>query len=126
LSLDPNAAVAANNLAMLTAYEGGNLDVALRLAQTATAKRPSEPKFFDTLGWIYYRKGLPSLAIPPLEKSLAKDPTNRDCLAHLGLAYAKSGEPDKARSYLQRALAQGDTFTDAKEARAVLNTLGKG
>jgi len=41
LSLDPTAAIAANNLAWMTAETGGNLDVALQLAQTA--KRACEP-----------------------------------------------------------------------------------
>ncbi len=58
LAIDANAAVAANNLAELTASEGGNLDVALKLAQTAKARLPNQPEINDTLGWIYCQKGL--------------------------------------------------------------------
>src|SRR3954447_12321139 len=56
LQKDPNAAVAANNLAYLMAQSDDGLDVALRLAQTAKAKLPTSPEVSDALGWIYYKK----------------------------------------------------------------------
>ena len=59
LATSPRSVVAANNLAWLSAERGGNLDVALGLAQTAAQQAPDEPKMNDTLGWIYYKKGLP-------------------------------------------------------------------
>jgi len=120
LTIDANAAVAANNLAELTASEGGNLDVALKLAQTAKARLPNQPEVNDTLGWIYCQKGLAALAIPPLEQSVAKDPQNRGYLAHLGIAYAKTGDKAKARGLLDKALARGDDFAEAKDARSAL------
>jgi tetratricopeptide (TPR) repeat protein len=120
LAIDANAAVAANNLAELTVSEGGNLDVALKLAQTAKARLPNQPEVNDTLGWIYCQKGLASLAIAPLEQSVVKDPENRGYLAHLGIAYAKNGDKVKARGLLERALAHGDDFTEAKDARSAL------
>ena len=123
LAIDRTAAVAANNLAELTASQGGNLDTALKLAQTAKAKLPNQPEVNDTLGWIYCQKGLPSLGIPPLEQSVAADPKNRGYLAHLGMAYAKSGDKRKALDLLQKALAQGDDFAEAKDARSVLTGL---
>jgi tetratricopeptide (TPR) repeat protein len=120
LAIDANAAVAANNLAELTASEGGNLDVALKLAQTAKARLPNQPEVNDTLGWIYCQKGLAALAIGPLEQSVRKDPENRGYLAHLGIAYAKSGDRTKARDLLTKALAHGDDFAEAKDARSAL------
>ena len=62
LQIDPRAAVAANNLAWIDANTNGNLDVALQLAQTAKAQLPNRHEVDDTLGWIYYKKGLSSLA----------------------------------------------------------------
>jgi len=120
LAIDANAAVAANNLAQLTASEGGNLDVALKLAQTAKARLPNQPEINDTLGWIYCQKGLARLAIAPLEQSVVRDPENREYLAHLGIAYAKTGDKTKARGVLQKALAHGDDFAEAKDARSAL------
>src|SRR5438477_3152572 len=54
LSIDQRAPVAANNLAWLYAEDGGNLDVALQLAQSAKSGLPDSPEVTDTLGWIYY------------------------------------------------------------------------
>src|SRR4029453_10479330 len=66
LEIDPRAAVAANNLAWIYAETGGNLDTALQLAQTAKSQLPDVPEVNDTLGWIYHKKGLCSLAVGPL------------------------------------------------------------
>ena len=64
LEIDPQMPVAANNLAWMYVESGENLDVALQLAQTATRRLPDNPAMQDTLGWIYYKKGLASLAVP--------------------------------------------------------------
>ena len=39
----------------------------------------------DTLGWIFYRKGIYSRAIEHLKKAVGKDPTARQELMELGL-----------------------------------------
>ncbi len=69
-----NAPVAANNLAFIYAEQGTNLDVALQLATSAKQRLPNDPSVDDTIGWIYYKKDLPSLAVRPLEESLRKRP----------------------------------------------------
>ena len=58
LDRDSNSVMALNNLAWLNCEHGGNLDVALGLAQRAKAQAPEDPHISDTLGWIQYRKGL--------------------------------------------------------------------
>ena len=83
LQVDPRAAVAANNLAWIDANtEGANLDMALQLAQTAKAQLPNQHEVDDTLGWIYYKKGMATRAIESFENSTLKQPTNADvCLS---------------------------------------------
>ena len=61
-----NAPFAANNLAFIYAEQGTNLDVALRLATSAKQGLPDDPSVDDTLGWVYYKKDMPSLAVRPL------------------------------------------------------------
>lgn len=100
----PAAPVAANNLAFLYADDGQNLDTALQLASTAKKLLPESPEVDDTLGWVYYKKNLASLAIPPLEDSLKKRPSDPSVLYHLGMSYAKVGDNAKSRDALQRAL----------------------
>ncbi len=120
-----DAAVASNNLAWLYATSGGNLDVALTLAQSAKKQLPDQPEVNDTLGWIYYRKGLFRLALDAFEQSVQKDPDNALYLYHLGLTYAGQGENAKARRNLERALALDPRFDGADNARRVSAELGQ-
>jgi Flp pilus assembly protein TadD len=125
LELDPRAAVAANNLAMMHAENGGNLEVALRLAQTAKAGLPNRAEVSDTLGWIYYKKGLGSMAVAALRDSVQKDPKAPLYHYHLGLAYLQSGKNTDARQALQQALKLDPSFDGAEDAkRALANIKG--
>jgi tetratricopeptide (TPR) repeat protein len=122
LQIDPEAPVAANNLAWIYAQHGGNLDVALHLAQTAQKHMPDVAEVGDTLGFIYYKKNLASLAIATLKVSSAKDPGNALYHYHLGLAYADSGDSERARASLTRALALKSDFDGADQARSLLSS----
>jgi tetratricopeptide (TPR) repeat protein len=114
-----NAPVAANNLAYIYAEQGTNLDLALQLATSAKQRLPNDPGVDDTIGWVYYKKGLPSLAVKAFEDSVKKRPDNAETLFHLGLTYAKLGDKAKAREALERALKL-DPNVGGQEARQVL------
>ena len=122
LELDSHAAVAANNLAQMYADGNENLDVALQLAQTAKAGLPKAPEVDDTLGWVYYKKGLSALAIASLKQCAAADPQNPSYLYHLGLAYSQNGDKVLARQTLERALKIQPDFAGADEARKVIGS----
>jgi len=98
------APVAANNLAFMYAEQGTNLDRALELATSAKQRMPDDPRVDDTIGWIYYKKDLASLAVAPLEDATKKQPNYADAHYHLGMTYAKLGERAKAKESLERAL----------------------
>jgi tetratricopeptide (TPR) repeat protein len=119
------APVAANNLAVIYADEGINLDAALQLAVAAKQALPDNPAVDDTLGWVYYKKGLASLAIRPLEDSVRKSPNSVNSLYHLGLSYAKVGESAKARETLDRALKLNPNFAGADVARSTMASLAR-
>ena len=123
ISIDPRAAVAANNLAWIYSENGGNLDVALQLAQTAKSVLPEQPEVDDTLGWIYYKKELLPLAITSLTLSVDRDPLNPVTQFHLGMAYAKSGDKIRAKHALSSALRLRPDFEQAAEASRVLASL---
>lgn len=74
----------------------------------------------DTLGWVFYKKGLYDSAISEFKASLAKAPENAAVVYHLGLAYNKKGEADRAKTELKRALELSGTFDGADQARKVL------
>jgi tetratricopeptide (TPR) repeat protein len=123
IAIDSNAPVASNNLAWLTAEEGGNLDVAMQLAQSAKSRLPDSPQVDDTLGWVYYKKDLATLAISSFQASIQKDPKNPVYHYHLGLAYAKIGYREKAREALNQALSLNPKFEGASEAQKALAAL---
>lgn len=123
LTIDPKAAVAANNLAELYADRNGDLEMALQLAKTAKAVLPKVPQIDDTIGWIYLKKKMVPLAVESLQTCVSADPNNSLYLYHLGLAYAQGGQKDLARQTLQKALKNGSTFDGVDNARAVLKTL---
>lgn len=124
LKADGEAMVAANNLAWLYADQG-RYDEALVLAQKAAARMPSRPEVQDTLGWVYYRKGLPLHAAPAFEKSASLAPQNAMYAYHLGLAYAKADRRDDAKRQLQRAIEMGGDADWMADARAELARLQK-
>jgi putative PEP-CTERM system TPR-repeat lipoprotein len=104
LQLDPAAAVAANNLARIYADENGDLDRALRLGKRATDLLPDNAQAHDTLGWVYLRKNLPTLAIPALERSVVLDPGSEPTLYRLAFAYSQAGNAERSRAVMQRVL----------------------
>lgn len=135
LAKDENAVFAANNLAWLYAeYGKGNMDEAVRLAQGAVQANPGVPSFSDTLGWVYYKKGLYGAAAEQLKKAVSVDeeaarrsngvpsPTYR---FHLGMALASKGDKAGARKELETALRLSGkaSFPEADEARKTLATL---
>jgi tetratricopeptide (TPR) repeat protein len=135
LAHDENAVFAANNLAWLYAeYGKGNMDEAVRLAQGAVQANPGVPSFSDTLGWVYYKKGLYGAATEQLKKAVSVDeqaaqrsngvpsPTYR---YHLGVALAAKGDKAGARRELETALrlSEKTNFPEGPEARKVLATL---
>ena len=125
LSIDPRAPIASNNLAYLDAEAGTNLDIALNRVQTAKAALPDDPDVNDTLGWIYVKRGLPALAVAPLEQAIQKDQSNALYHYHLGVALSKSGDASRARVELTRALQLAPAFEKAADAKDLLETLGK-
>lgn len=76
LDIAPDSAIAANNLAWLLADHSGNLDEALQLASGAVARNQNVAEYYDTLGWVYLKKGLTSPAVEQMKKAVALDESN--------------------------------------------------
>jgi tetratricopeptide (TPR) repeat protein len=123
LEIDARSGVAANNLAQYYADRNENLEVALQLAQTAKASMPKAHEVDDTLGWVYYRKGLADPAIVSFRTAVAAQPDNAVYLYHLGAAYALKKDTANARQNLQKALSVQANFPGSDEARKILNSL---
>jgi tetratricopeptide (TPR) repeat protein len=123
LMVEPDNAVAKNNLAWDYAEHAGNMSLALRLAQEAANTDPDDPEIFDTLGWVYLRMNTPESAVRVLKESVAKGPKNAEYRYHLAIAYVKIGDKAEAKRYLQSALTLQSTFPQADDARKILLSL---
>jgi tetratricopeptide (TPR) repeat protein len=137
LEKDPNAMIAANNLAWLYATRpelNGNMDEAVRLAQGVVQKNPNVAGFVDTLGWIYYQKGLHAAAVDQLQKAVKLDEESARITNtvpspnyhyHLGVALKAKGDRVGAKRELETALrlAEKAPLPDIDEARKALADL---
>ena len=122
LDINKTHILAANNLAYNYSQYGGNVDVALGIAQKAREANPDNPSLADTLGWIYYKKGSYLNAIALLKESNEKfNNGNSEVLYHLGMAYYKSGDRSSAAETLSKALASDKAFVGREEAKKILD-----
>ena len=103
LQLDSDNEDGLNDLAYVLTAE--NPDEALKYAQRAIELQPENGSALDTLGWIYYRKGMYRLAVENLRLAFAKQPAPTTQY-HLGLAYARIGEEQLAAQNQYAALAK--------------------
>src|SRR5262249_6024771 len=121
LAIRQDDPVAACNLAYVTTRMGGDLNVALSLAQTARRKMPESADAADTLGWIYYQKGVYRPAVESLQAAVAlvqqnKSAGNPRFHYHLGMAYVKVGDVSRAREQFQKTLRMNPESGDAADA----------
>ena len=123
LEINPEFVPAANNLAYNLAEQDKDIDEALQFARLAKEKLPEDPNVMDTLGWVYYKKGLYDSAIGEFSDSLVKLGENPVVNYHLGMAYYKKGENEKAKEYLENSLSLQADFPGSDEARQVLAEL---
>jgi cellulose synthase operon protein C len=121
LSISPENPLASNNLAYVILEQGGNVDVAMGMAQTARRGMPDSPNAADTLGWAYYQKGIYQSAISQFQEALRLTekrggPDDADVHYHLGLAYQKANQPALARQQLEKAVKLSPNNADARKA----------
>jgi tetratricopeptide (TPR) repeat protein len=138
LSIRPDEPYAANNLAALYGDHGkGNPEEAMRLGQDVVRRYPNEPGFADTLGWVYYRRGLYRESVEQLKRAVEgaakRGGDNSLYRYHLGAALAKNGDKPAARRELQKSLelaaqeqqrtVKPPTATPVDEVRRTLESL---
>jgi tetratricopeptide (TPR) repeat protein len=123
IEVDPvNASRACNYLGYMWADRNENLDEAEALIRRAVESDPENGAYLDSLGWVYFKKGLHEQALKELlraEESLkAGDATVFD---HIGDACEKLGRTADALAYWRKALQldEGNKLIAAKlEARS--------
>jgi tetratricopeptide (TPR) repeat protein len=130
LELSPDSPIAANNLAWLIAENQGNLDEALQLAAASVNRNPDVAGFYDTLGYVYLKKGLYLPAVEQLRKAVAMDEKAGSKAAsgyrvRLAMALASAGDKSGARREAEASLRDQTALSqsEANDAKRVLESL---
>jgi tetratricopeptide (TPR) repeat protein len=120
LEIQPENPLASNNLAYVMLQQGGNVDIAFQMAQTARKKFPDNANIADTLGWAFYHKHVYTSAINLFKEAVKKEPDSALYNYHLGLAYAKTGQAGLAKQQLDRVVKIKPNFPEVDELRRAL------
>jgi tetratricopeptide (TPR) repeat protein len=117
IQLEPNHTNALNYLGYTYADMGISLDEAEQLVLKALETQPDDGYIIDSLGWVYYKKGLHDRAVSALEKAVSIVPDDPTILEHLGDAYLKINAKEKALECYRSALKKKEKETDVLEEK---------
>lgn len=115
IRLDPKHANALNYLGYTYAEMGKNLDEAERLVKEAMKVKPNDGYITDSLGWVYYKKGLYEKALEFLEKAVSLVPDDPTMLEHLGDAHLQLGNKSDALKFYKMSLDKKGEKEKSKE-----------
>jgi tetratricopeptide (TPR) repeat protein len=114
LQLDPEDAVAMNNLALLLAGRGADLDQALALATRAAELTPDDADMIDTLGWVQLKRKQIDAAIGLFAKALGRDAGNEGYRQHLLQALEAKADRSASMDELKGLLAGDSALSPEK------------
>lgn len=121
IKLQPNNAVAYNNLAWVSARL--NKDGAIALAEKANSLAPNQPAFMDTLAVLLSDKGDYAKAAELQTKVVTLQPQNPVFKLNLAKIHIKGGKKDLAKIQLDELATLGDQFGAQKEVSELLKSL---
>jgi len=115
IDLDPENAIAMNNLAFLLAEQGDDLDHAWRLAQRAVDLSEDDADVIDTAGWVQWKRKQIDAAVGLFALALSKDPDNADFRKHLMMALSarQDAVAGEARAMIEGANGDSQKIKDA-------------
>lgn len=121
VKLQPNNAVAYNNLAWVTSKL--NKEGAIAYAERANTLAPNQPAFMDTLAVLLSDRGDYLKAVDLQYKALALQPQNALFKLNLAKIHIKGGKKDLAKKELDDLTKLGDEFAGQAEVANLLKTL---
>lgn len=122
LRQSPNQPTILNDLAWLQ-QKSGNPKRALTLAEQAYKLAPNNSAILDTLGWILVQQGQIDRGNELLAKAAKQSPDSPLILYHHAVGLARAGNKALARSELKNALQSEKSFSERREAEALLSRL---
>jgi tetratricopeptide (TPR) repeat protein len=124
LAIDPDNALALNNLAFMTADAGANLDQAMTWAERAKKRAPDNADISDTLGYVYYRKNLNGEALRIFRQLSQEHPQNSMFHLHLAMALLKQGDKQAARDEAGKAMQSAATPDQKNKVNSFVSQIG--
>ncbi len=121
LRIQPNSAVALNNLAWVTAQLGK--EGAIAYAEKATKLSPGQPVFMDTLAMLLAEKKEYAKAIALQKKALELQPENAGLRLNLARILARAGDKGEAKAELETLTKLGGKFAGQTAVAALLKSL---
>jgi len=118
IQLQPNNAVAYNNLAWVTARQ--NKPGAVALAEKANTLAPNQPAFMDTLAVLLSDAGDYAKALDLQTKVMTLQPQNPVFRLNLAKIHLKGGKKDLAKKELDELAKLGDKFGGQKEVAELM------
>jgi len=117
----PNQSMALNNLAYALAERNQNLDEALSLARRAVDAVPGSSVNLDTLGWVYFKKGMLADAENTMGRALLMEDGNRPTLhRHLVAVLDARAQWTPDRRALRALLETGSTPSEIARMKVLL------
>jgi tetratricopeptide (TPR) repeat protein len=121
IEIEPTHLGANNDLAWYLAETGGDLELALELAQLAVRLSPVAATF-DTVGWVHLKRGDGDLAEQAFTSVIDNGGETSSALYHMALALVQQGRITDAIALLTKALSAGP-FPESADANATLERL---
>jgi tetratricopeptide (TPR) repeat protein len=121
LEINPDIALAYNNLAWMATEKNTELDQAERWARRAVELGPDVADFHDTLGWVLRARGMLQDAQQALERAIFLDPASAEIFYHLGVVHQELDRPDEAARAFNKSLEINRAHEPARRA---LESLG--
>jgi len=105
LEINKDHADALNYIGYTYAEQGIRLNEAMELIQKALKIKPNSGYIIDSLGWVYYQKGMYDDALNSLEKAVSLTPNDPTITEHLGDVYFKKKKYKKSLEMYQKAIS---------------------
>jgi len=117
IEIDPRHADALNYIGYTYADENIHLDRALELIEKAIKYKPNSGYIIDSLGWVYFRKGLYDKALTELKKAAELAPHDPAIAEHLGDVYYKKQEYGNALKAYEKAISLENAETERLQGK---------
>ena len=124
LAIQPNNALALNNVAYLMAQQ--KRAGAVAMAEKAVLAGPNQPQFLDTLALAQAAEGQLPKAIETEKKALAMVPKDNSIRLSLARLYVEAGDKANAKTELDTLAALGSAYPNQAEVSRLLKSVSGG